>query len=120
MLDAIEPRTKRVASIHEVLTSLVLSESCECYVPTSLGAARVAGYLWHRQGKTGSGWKRRFAACCANFIVLFNENDAPAATSLEVLTAKPVGALCFEAAVNRSRDRFAVIAKEPSANEWQR
>ena len=95
-MDAIEPRTKRVASIHEVLTSLVLSESCECYVPTSLGAARVAGYLWHRQGKTGSGWKRRFAACCANFIVLFNENDAPAATSLEVLTAKPVGALCFE------------------------
>ena len=72
---------------------IVLDEPIECWVPTQLGDANVIGYLWHRPH--GGKWKRRFAVCVSNFIILFAEKDAPGDNSA-VYSAKPVGAICFE------------------------
>ena len=68
--------------------ALALDAAAECLTPTSLGPPHVSGYLWMRPGKGGA-WKRRYAVCCANFMLWFAEKDAERPT-------KPLGALCFE------------------------
>ena len=66
-----------------------LEESVQCWVPTALSVARCSGFLWCRAGK--GAWKRYYAVCCANFIVLFQTSN-PNHDEL----VKPAAALCYE------------------------
>ena len=68
--------------------SVALEQAIECWTPTALGAAHMHGFLWCRPGKGGA-WKRRYAVCCANFVIWFAEAEAER-------PIKALGALCFE------------------------
>ena len=75
---------------------VALDEPAECWAPTALGEANAYGFLWHRSKPTGK-WTRRYAVCCASFVILFAEKDAPSEDNPPaIFSAKPVGAICFE------------------------